>query len=126
MSSDPSVGPSDDSAGTGGIDTDPNIDVAALSALRAAGEPHAVLDVREAWEREIAALMPSLHVPMADLPQAVDNLPRDRTLVVICHSGVRSHHATAWLRTSGFHHAVNLRGGIDAWAAEIDPTMRRY
>ena len=108
------------------IDTDPDIDVAALSALRMSGEPYAVLDVREAWEREIAALMPSLHVPMADLPQAVDNLPRDRTLVVICHSGVRSHHATAWLRTSGFHHAVSLRGGIDAWAAEIDPTMRRY
>ncbi len=117
---------SHESPGSDGADADPHIDVARLSELRASGEPHHVLDVREAWERDIAALEPSLHVPMADLPTAVDSLPRDRTLVVICHSGVRSHHATAWLRASGFDRAVNLRGGIDAWATQIDPTMRRY
>ena len=110
----------------GKIDDDPTMNVAALADLRASGMPHAVLDVREGWEREIAALEPSLHVPMADLPGALADLPRDRLLVVICHSGVRSHHATTWLRASGFDRAVNLIGGIDAWATEIDPTMRRY
>lgn len=108
------------------IDGDPDMAVTELAALQASGAAHVILDVREGWEREIAAFQPSLHVPMADLPGAIDNLPRDRTLVVICHSGVRSHHATAWLRASGFDRAVNLLGGIDAWATEIDPTMRRY
>lgn len=107
-------------------EVDPDMDVAVFAELRASGVLHALLDVRESWEREIAALVPSLHVPMAELPAAIDTLPRDKPLVVICHSGVRSHHATSWLRASGFDRAVNLRGGIDAWATEIDPTMRRY
>jgi rhodanese-related sulfurtransferase len=50
----------------------------------------------------------------------------DVPLVVICHHGVRSFHATLWLRQHGFENALNLAGGIDAWASEIDTSMQRY
>jgi rhodanese-related sulfurtransferase len=63
---------------------------------------------------------------MAFLPAAVDSLPDDRDLVVLCHHGVRSALAVRWLRDQGFDRAVNLEGGIDAWARRIAPDMRRY
>lgn len=47
-------------------------------------------------------------------------------MVMICHHGMRSYQATLWLRQNGFDKAVNLAGGIDAWAREIEPGMARY
>ena len=46
--------------------------------------------------------------------------------VVICHHGARSQMVVDFLRNAGFDNAVNLDGGIDAWACEIDQSMRRY
>jgi rhodanese-related sulfurtransferase len=102
------------------------IDVATLAAWRADGIAHAVLDVREPWEVAIAALPGSLAVPMAELPGRTDALPRDVPLVVLCHHGGRSLRVTAWLRARGLGNAVNLAGGIDAWATEVDPSMPTY
>jgi rhodanese-related sulfurtransferase len=82
--------------------------------------------VREPWEWAICALEGSILVPLGRLPAHVDELPRDRPLVVICHHGIRSAHAVTWLRAQGFDKAVNLTGGIDAWSRRINPTMRRY
>jgi rhodanese-related sulfurtransferase len=90
------------------------------------GGATAVLDVREPWERQICRLDDSLDVPMAFLPAALGSLPEDRDLVVLCHHGVRSALAVRWLRGQGFDRAVNLEGGIDAWARRIEPDMRRY
>ncbi len=97
-----------------------------LAEWRREGAAVAVLDVREPWEREICALDDALLMPMGQLQQGVGDLPADRPLVVICHTGVRSFHVTMWLRSQGFDQAWNLAGGIDAWAARIDPTMKRY
>ncbi len=85
-----------------------------------------VLDVREPHELAVAALDGVLHIPMAQIPQRLAELPRDREIVVLCHSGVRSERVTAFLRASGFERAVNLAGGIDAWSREIDPAVPRY
>ena len=104
----------------------PDLEVAQLSALMDSGAPVTVLDVREPWEREICALPNSLAIPMAHLPDQIEALPRDGLLVVVCHHGIRSAHAAAWLRRVGLDHAVNLAGGLDAWAVTIDPKMRRY
>ena len=68
----------------------------------------------------------SRSVPLATLPGAVEGLPRDRAIVLVCHHGTRSHHAAAWLQQLGFDRVHNLRGGVAAWAAEIDPDMKRY
>jgi rhodanese-related sulfurtransferase len=65
-------------------------------------------------------------VPLAQLPATAATLPRDRMLVVLCHHGMRSAQATSWLRRQGFDKAVNLAGGIDAWAREIDPAVPTY
>lgn len=88
--------------------------------------PPLVLDVREPWEQAVCALPGSLMVPMGQLPARLGALPRDRPFVVLCHHGVRSWHATGWLRRNGFDNAVNLRGGIDAWARRIDRGMSIY
>ena len=53
-------------------------------------------------------------------------LPTNQPLVVLCHYGARSQMVVDFLRNAGFDNAVNLEGGIEAWACEIDQSMRRY
>ena len=60
------------------------------------------------------------------LPQAIDDLPQARDIVVVCHHGVRSFHAAAWLKRAGFDRVLNLRGGLAAWADQVEPSMKRY
>ena len=97
-----------------------------LARRRAGAEPLVMLDVREPWELDIVRFESCLAVPLAALPERVASLPRDRLMVVVCHHGMRSAQATAWLRAQGVGNAVNLAGGIDAWAREIDPAMGVY
>jgi rhodanese-related sulfurtransferase len=104
----------------------PQMDVAELARLRDAGQALAILDVREDWEREICALEPSIAIPLNELPDNLEKLPKDNALVVLCHHGMRSLRAAAWLRSNGFENAVNLAGGIDAWAQQIDRQMKVY
>ena len=73
-----------------------------------------------------ARLEGALHVPMAEIPARTDDLPTNQLLVVICHHGARSQMVVDFLRNAGFDNAVNLDGGIDAWACEVDQSMRRY
>jgi rhodanese-related sulfurtransferase len=94
--------------------------------MRSEWKAHAVLDVREARELEICRLDGALHVPMPEIPARTDDLPTDQLLVVICHHGARSQMVVDFLRNAGFDNAVNLDGGIDAWACDIDQSMRRY
>lgn len=86
-----------------------------------------LIDVRESWEFEAARIEGSLLMPMGDVPgRAHQELDPDEHLVVLCHHGVRSINVTAWLRNQGFEQAQSLRGGIDAWSAEVDPSILRY
>jgi rhodanese-related sulfurtransferase len=88
--------------------------------------PPVVLDVREPWEIEIASVDGALAIPLGELTRRVGEIPRDRQVAVMCHHGGRSAQATAWLRNQGFEHAINVTGGIDAWARLVDPTVSRY
>ena len=63
---------------------------------------------------------------MAELHRRLEEIDRDRPLVVYCHHGIRSLHAALALRSRGYTQARSLRGGIDRWSAEIDPAMPRY
>ena len=97
-----------------------------LAAWRAAGEPLAVLDVREDWERQLVSLPDSLGIPMQQVPGRLGELPADRKLVVLCHHGARSLRVVHFLRERGFDRAVNLGGGIDAYARTVDPGLPTY
>jgi len=85
-----------------------------------------LLDVREVAELELAHLEQAIHIPLAELPQSMDTLPRDREIIVLCHHGVRSAMAADFLERNGFESVSNLEGGIDAWSRELDPDIPRY
>jgi rhodanese-related sulfurtransferase len=98
-----------------------------LKAQQDAGVEVVLLDVREPWEREVAKIANSKSIPMGDIPaRCSQELDPEKHIVVICHHGVRSMNVTAWLRQQGFEKAQSLRGGIDRWARQIDPTVPVY
>ncbi|KAF0113626.1 MAG: thiosulfate sulfurtransferase [Rhodospirillaceae bacterium] len=103
-----------------------NIEVEDLDRHLRESKPPVVLDVREPWEITICALAGSVFIPMGQIQRRTRDIPRDETVVVVCHHGIRSHHVVGWLRRLGYTNAVNLRGGIDAWARRIDPKMAIY
>ena len=86
-----------------------------------------LIDVREPWEFETARIAGSVLMPMGDVPaRAHQELDPDERLVILCHHGMRSLNVTIWLRNQGFEQVQSLRGGIDAWSAEVDPAVSRY
>ena len=102
------------------------ISVHELADMRSSGKALTVLDVREARELDVCRLEGALHIPMAQISVRTDELPTDQLLVVLCHHGARSQMIVDFLRSAGFDNAVNLDGGIDAWACDVDQSMPRY
>jgi rhodanese-related sulfurtransferase len=86
----------------------------------------ALIDVREPWEFEYCRIDGSVLIPLGQLPARLDELPRERPLVIVCHHGNRSNVAAAMLMHRGFGEVYNLQGGVELWAAEVDPAMKRY
>jgi len=89
------------------------------------GDDIVIVDVREPHEYEIVD-MGGVLIPLNDLPKRVNELDSFREVVVHCHHGPRSKRAVDFLRQIGFTKVKNLTGGIDRWAAEIDPALPRY
>src|SRR3712207_2666974 len=100
------------------------IDVDTLHRMRQAGGSLTILDVREPWVVVLCVIDGSVTIPLGSLPRRAAELPGEGRIVVACKHGMRSAEATAWLRHNGFPSAINLHGGIDAWARQIDPTMK--
>jgi molybdopterin/thiamine biosynthesis adenylyltransferase/rhodanese-related sulfurtransferase len=90
------------------------------------GKDLVVLDVREPHEWDIVHFPNARLIPRGDLPERIHELDTADEIVVHCKTGVRSAQALAFLRQAGFRKVKNLRGGIDAWARDIDPSMPRY
>lgn len=103
-----------------------SIDVETLAQWRAEGRELTILDVRELDEVELVAMPGALHVPMAEVPARLSEIDPARTVVVTCHHGLRSARVAAYLRREGYREVLNLSGGIDAWAALVEPGLRRY
>ena len=94
--------------------------------LAGQGQP-CLLDVREAWETKAVGFPGARAMPMGEVPaRAYNELDPDQRIVVICHHGVRSLNVANWLRNQGFEQAQSLRGGIDAWARDVDSAVARY
>lgn len=97
-----------------------------LAELRRAGRELVLLDVREGWELDVARLDPCMHIPLGELPARMAEIPRGVTVYVMCHAGIRSMAAARMLVASGFADVRNVRGGIAAWSAEVDPSVPSY
>ncbi len=104
---------------------DYEIDPAEVKLKLTAGDI-ALIDVREGWERQTAAIQASRHIPMGDIPASLPQLDPDDHIVVYCHHGVRSMNVTAWLRQQGFEKVQSMRGGIDRWSKTVDPKVPTY
>jgi adenylyltransferase/sulfurtransferase len=99
---------------------------AELRARLDAPDPPEILDVREPWEYQIANIAGARLVPLNTLPAALSAIDPAREYVVQCHHGVRSRMAAEFLRERGIRRVSNLRGGIDEWSDEVDPSVPRY
>jgi adenylyltransferase/sulfurtransferase len=91
-----------------------------------AREPFELIDVREAFEYEIARIDGAKLIPLGEIAERVSELQRERPIVVHCHSGRRSAEAVRLLQQRGFANVYNLEGGIDAWSDQIDSSVPKY
>jgi len=85
-----------------------------------------ILDVREKWEYDICHIENSVHIPMGQITEKKDDLNHNDMTIVVCHHGVRSRMVAKYLDANGFTNIINLRGGVDAWSNEVDPSMTKY
>lgn len=84
-------------------------------------DPNIVLvDVREAVEFRSGHIPQSLHIPLGTLPQRMDEIPKEGTVVTICRSGARSGRAAKMLASSGFAKVLNLEGGLLQWRGALN------
>ena len=97
-----------------------------LSTQLGNGDKVVLLDVRDPWEYEICRLSGSLNIPMNEIAEKTNELDPDARTIVICHFGMRSMEVGNFLESAGFRDIVNLEGGLDAWAEQVDPDMPRY
>jgi sulfur-carrier protein adenylyltransferase/sulfurtransferase len=92
------------------------------------GDRLTIVDVREPYEWEIGNL--SDHgarlIPLDELEERLDEIPRDEEIVLQCRSGGRSERALKFMRNQGYERLLNLKGGILAWSDEVDPSMPKY
>jgi sulfur-carrier protein adenylyltransferase/sulfurtransferase len=104
----------------------PDILPAELAQRLESGHSIQLVDVREPVEMQISKLTGSTLISMDDLPRRIAELDRNQETVVYCRIGVRSARAVEMLQKAGFDNVKNLRGGINAWADQVDPKMYRY
>jgi sulfur-carrier protein adenylyltransferase/sulfurtransferase len=104
----------------------PKMSAHALKRKMDAREPFELIDVREVFEYEIARIDGAKLIPLGQIAERADELPRERPIVVHCHSGQRSAQAVRLLQQRGFDKVYNLEGGIDAWSDQIDSNVPKY
>lgn len=84
-----------------------------------------LLDVREPSEVATAQVAGAMHIPMGAVVSRIDDLPRDRQILCLCHHGGRSAQVAGYLAGQGYD-VANVAGGIDQWSATVDPQIPRY
>jgi sulfur-carrier protein adenylyltransferase/sulfurtransferase len=91
-----------------------------------AGENFFLLDVRDPHEADISSMGADKLIPKNVVRQRLNEIPRDVPVVVHCRTGVRSADVVRWLEDEGYTNAVNLAGGINAWAEKVDNSLPTY
>jgi molybdopterin/thiamine biosynthesis adenylyltransferase/rhodanese-related sulfurtransferase len=102
-----------------------DITPAELSQRLASGEDIVLIDVREPYEWSAGHIEGATHIPMNQVPQRLADIPKDKEVVMICRSGARSGHVQQHLLSAqGYTRVLNLTGGMQRWAREVDPSIR--
>jgi len=92
-----------------------------------AGEGLRLIDVREPFELQQAAIAGAEVIPMRDIPKSLPALEEEENpIIVFCHHGMRSMQVVGWLREHGVDNCLSMAGGIERWSLEIDPNVPRY
>jgi adenylyltransferase/sulfurtransferase len=116
------VGPAPAAQALDDVDVDPR----ALAQRIASGVAPMLVDIREPWETAIARLPGAELVPMSSIVAGTAEVPRDREVILYCRSGARSGRLMEALRAQGYDRLRHLRGGIEAWRVDVDPSVPRY
>jgi rhodanese-related sulfurtransferase len=104
-----------------------NVTPAEFKAMRERGETLRLIDVRELDEWNTVRIDGAELIPLSQFQQlAAAQLEPDDKIVLYCHHGMRSARAQQHLIAQGYPHVLNLTGGIDAWALQVEPGMARY
>jgi adenylyltransferase/sulfurtransferase len=103
----------------------PQLSVTDLKQRIDAGEDLFILDVREPFEYQIANIGGKL-IPQGEVPQRLNEIDRDREIIVHCKSGGRSQRIAEYLKQKGYPQVVNVAGGILAWSDQVDPSVPKY
>ena len=97
-----------------------------VEALLERGEKFFFVDVREKWEYDTSRIEGATLIPLREIPSNLPLIEEAGEVVLLCHHGMRSLDAAAWLRSQGVATARSMAGGIDRWAIEVDPAVPRY
>lgn len=102
------------------------VTVAELKRMKDSNDSFLLVDVREPYEADICSIGGTL-IPMAEILNHTDEIPKDKKVIVHCRSGMRSANVINLLESKlGYTNLYNLKGGILAWANEIEPEMPKY
>lgn len=85
-----------------------------------------LIDVREKWEYDLAKIENCELMPLSSFSDHLEKLKPEDSLIIYCHTGVRSYHVCSFLAENGFTNVSNLEGGIKAWSLQVDPTVPLY
>lgn len=94
--------------------------------LESRDRPPQLVDVREPWEFDYCHIAGSVLIPMGQIAEKAVRLAADEPVVVICHHGIRSRQVAWYLESLGFTDVINLEGGVEQWAQDVELDMRRY
>ena len=107
-------------------DAVPVITATELKRKLDAKEDFLFVDVREPYERDIAQIPGAKLIPLGELPSRMSELDSAQDIVLLCKNGARSAQAVRSLQEAGFARLANVAGGLDAWSAEVDPSVPKY
>ena len=102
------------------------IDVKTLNEKISNKENFILLDVRTDSEYFLSNIEGAIHIPMNDIPNKLNTIDKSKEIIVQCKSGKRSAKVCQFLLNNNYENVRNLKGGIIAWANEIDPTIMIY
>ena len=104
----------------------PVIDVQALDKKLKNKDDFILLDVRTDREYFLSSIQGSIHIPMNTIPENIDKLDKDKEIVVLCKSGIRSEKVCEFLIKNNFKNSKNLSGGIVEWSKQIASSLIIY